>query len=515
MRFKNISEEDISFIKEVYSNKDVAWDERINILCKKFLVSERTIRRWLIKLGVSQKQPEDSKQLKYAKNKKVDKTKKKFIITWAQNNTPIHDQFFSNIEAYAKHIDADIHVIAGRYKNPTSVFSDKNKETWSKRVEPYLDAGRHNIHKYMSIMSDVKIQPTAVNPLSGLAGMSRENSCIFGHPKLQMESLPVLNGMHPKMIFTTGSCTLSNYTDSKAGKKGEFHHIYGFVLVEIKNKDKFFVRQVTANPKTGDFYDYDKFVSNEKVNDISQIEAIVCGDIHHRWLDEKAEKATFNIIDRLNPKNIILHDVFDGDSINHHEEKNPFSQYNKEKTNRNSLNKEINDMLSWLNNLKNYKVTIVRSNHDDFLDRWLINSDWKKNIKNALEYIEYSKILLEELAPDGIIPYLINQKFPDFNCLGLNSSFRIKNIELANHGHIGANGSRGGVNQFRKLNTKMIVAHSHGPQRKDGVTYVGTLTKLRMEYNKGASSWAHCNAIIHTDGRVQQIFIFDGEFTTL
>ncbi len=52
---------------------------------------------------------------------------------------------------------ADIHVIAGRYKNPTSIFTDKTQETWSKDVMPYLDAGRHNVHDNMTIMSDYKI----------------------------------------------------------------------------------------------------------------------------------------------------------------------------------------------------------------------------------------------------------------------------------------------------------------------------------------------------------------------
>ena len=39
----------------------------------------------------------------------------------------------------------------------------------------------------------------------------------------------------PKMMMTTGSCTVKNYTDSKAGKKGEFHHTLGFVIIEIKD----------------------------------------------------------------------------------------------------------------------------------------------------------------------------------------------------------------------------------------------------------------------------------------
>ena len=103
-------------------------------------------------------------------------------------------------------------------------------------------------------MSDVKIQPTAVNPMTGMQGMSGLNSCIFGSPKVQMEMIPVLEGCKPKMMLTTGACTIKNYTDSKSGKKGEFHHTLGFVIAEIKDDDTFFIRQVTADEE-GNFMD--------------------------------------------------------------------------------------------------------------------------------------------------------------------------------------------------------------------------------------------------------------------
>jgi len=77
----------------------------------------------------------------------------------------------------------------------------------------------------MSVMSDVKIQPTAVQPLTGMAGMSGGKSCVFGSPKVHLEVLGALEGYVPKVMLTTGAVTQSNYTDSKAGKKGEFHHL--------------------------------------------------------------------------------------------------------------------------------------------------------------------------------------------------------------------------------------------------------------------------------------------------
>jgi hypothetical protein len=160
---------------------------------------------------------------------------------------------------------------------------------------------------------------------------------------------------------------------------------------------------------------------------------------------------------------------------------------------------------------------VVRSNHDDFLDRWLKNTDWRKasTLKNSLEYMEYSALLLKGLAPNGVIPYLINKRFPKFKTLGRSDSFVVKGWELAQHGDIGSNGSRGSLLQFRQLNTKIVVGHYHSPGRKDGALSVGTSTKLRVNYNVGASGWLQSHVIIHYDGKAQHINFIKGEFTTL
>jgi hypothetical protein len=80
----------------------------------------------------------------------------------------------------------------------------------------------------------------------------------------------------------------------------------------------------------------------------------------------------------------------------------------------------------------------------------------------------------------GVIPTLINERYPKFITLGRSASYLVKNWELGQHGDIGSNGSRGSLLQFRKLNTKIIVGHYHSPGRKDGALSVGTSTHLRV-----------------------------------
>lgn len=520
MKFSELTPEEITYFGNVYKDKKMGWDDRMSALMAFTGKSERTTRKWAIKLGLKERSDEESEPEEYliAKKRVFNRTIKRFIITWAQNNTPVHERFFQNIETYADVIGADIHVIAGRYRNPTSIWSNaaREEERWNSRVVPYLDAGRHDIHKYMSIMSDIKIQPTAVNPMTGLQALSAENSCIFGAPKMQMETIPVLEGQMPKMMLTTGACTKANYTDSKAGKKGEFHHMLGFAIVEIKDDDTFFVRQVSADDD-GDFSDLYYRVKENKVKKLKKIAGIVFGDLHIGHHDPEVLKSTFGLLEDLKPKTVVLHDVFDGHSISHHERKDPFIQYQREMDGSNSLKLEVDNMLQELKPFKRFKnVVVVRSNHDDFIDRWLKDVDWKKTttFRNSLEYMTYASAILSGKAKQGVIPYLINEAYPKFKTLDRSSSYKIKSWEVGQHGDVGSNGSRGSLLQFRKLNTKVIVGHYHSPGRKDGALAVGTSTHLRVGYNLGASGWLQSHVIVHTDGKAQHINFIDGEFTT-
>ena len=124
--------------------------------------------------------------------------------------------------------------------------------------------------------------------------------------------------------------------------------------------------------------------------------------------------------------------------------------------------------------------------------------------------MEYSTAILRREADDGIIPWIISKEFPKTKALGVNGSYTSLGWELGQHGDHGTNGSRGSLLQFRKLNTKIVVGHYHSPGRKDGALAVGTSTKLRLSYNKGASSWLQSHVIIHNDGKAQHInFIHD------
>ena len=497
-------------------------DENLSIagatkqMCQQFEIKYKDSVRRAISRHIKQMREDqalvDSELFETAK-KKVTEDKQTFLISWAQNATPIHKNFMKNLKAYAEDLDAGIHIIAGRYSNPTSVFTDKDKDWWSPEVVPYLDAARHNLHKYLQVLSDIKIPPTGSTPLSGLNSVTGLESCIVGHPRQQVKSLPILVGYPHKLLLSTGAATVANYTDSKSGKKGEFHHSIGFIIVELDGEN-FHIRQVSADDN-GNFYDLYKRVKNGNVLDnVEGAEAAVLGDIHIAHNDERATAVSFKMLDQMKPKSTMIHDIIDCESISHHEENDPFRLMQKEENGTGDLKKELEQMLVWVKARLKYNLVIVRSNHDDFLDRWLKTVDWRRS-RNKRMFLFGANILANQPVAQskGVISFLLEDAFGDqIKTLGLDDSYRILGWELGVHGHVGANGSRGGHNQYKNMNTKMITGHTHSPNRGDGHMTVGTNSGLRVGYNKGASSWMHANALIYPDGKAQLIYIVGGKY---
>lgn len=483
----------------------------------------RTFRKIMQKTGVTNNvaKVEDTDVFKEAQNKQHDTSKKRFIVSWAQSDTPVHKGFLKNIEAYAEEINADVLICAGRYKNPTSLSSSesiKNKEknlknTWDNSILPYLDANRHNLHKHLVVLSDVKIQPTSSMPLTGLNNITGLESCIIGHPRVQLRSLPVVEGYPNKIILTTGAVTIPNYTDTAIGKKSEFHHQLGFTIVELDG-DIFHVRQVTADSK-GNFYDLIYCAKNGEVCVCKENSpALIFGDLHISEECQKSVDASFKMAELLKPVKIFLHDLANGHSVSHHEQRDPFTLLNREEDGTWRLQEELDSIVNWLSKYPQYEFISVQSNHNEFIDRWLRNEDWRK-VKNKKLYLEFANVVANGKAPKGVIAYYLEDKVPNLYSMKLDESYNILGFELGIHSHVGVHGSKSSPTQLKNLPVKTITGHSHVPNRVDGSLTVGTLTKLRVGYNSGASGWLNSNVVIYPNGKASHIHIINGKFTTL
>jgi hypothetical protein len=332
-----------------------------------------------------------------------------------------------------------------------------------------------------------------------------------GHPRSHLKFLPVLEGYPNKLLLTTGAITLENYTDTKIGKASEFNHQIGCVIVELDG-DIFHIRQIIAE-KNGNFYDLDNRLINGTVHSNNKIEVAILGDIHLTAEDKENVDVSFEMLKKFNPKHVILHDIADMSSISHHEKRNPFQLLRREQDGSNSLQKELDYMRNWFKNRPKYNYIVPSANHNDFIDRWLQNDDWRKEGNKAL-YLKYANITAEGLAPKGIIAYILESEFDHIKCLGVDESYSVLEWELSLHGDRGASGSRGSAIQFKNLNVKNVTAHTHSASKMDGHCCVGTLTKLRMGYNLGMSAWNPSNVVIYPNGKAQHVHITRGRYTT-
>ena len=506
-----ISYEDKKFIRRICTNYKLNYDKKMEALTEGLLLSEEEVLERVDLLGVSLKESQF-----YEATLHTLKPKKRYIISSAQTGSPVNSNFLENIEAYAKFIDAEIGIIATRYRNPTSIWKEEG-DVWDDAVQCYLTAKRQPLHTHALLLADFKVQATSPSPTTGIESICEKASCVVGAPRVEMRSLPIMPNGQQRFVYSTGSVTVPNFTDSVAGAKAEMHHSYGFVVVEIEDDNICHIRNVVADDE-GSFNDLIYRIQDGKISK-EKTECLVWGDSHFAKKEKFVTNAFRGLCNDLGVTTSVLHDVWDSESINTHNLKNPIVQHQLMKEGRDDLHKELEQMskeLQWFE--ENMKETIVvSSNHDDMLDRAMAQGDWRDNLKNAEIFIKFLRLKLAGKANDGLIAYTINKKFKRIKALGINQSYYKYGVELGLHGHKGPNGSKGSLLGFAKLPFKTIIGHSHSPGIKWGCYQVGVSCKLDHDYNTGLTSWAYAGVTLNKHGK-RQLIVFNQNsltYTTL
>lgn len=499
----NVSRDDSDYARKICGNQSLKSIDKLNLLSERFNANSVQVSKIVKHLNLSLAASQFSKAMQYELPKK-----QRYLISSAQNASPVNLQLLENMKVYAKYIDAEIGIIATRYHNPTSVWNTNNErnDVWDEAVQEFLTAKRQQLHPKLMLLADLKVQATSPNPTNGTELMGNGKSCIVGAPRIEMRSLPVLIDQDQVFLYSTGTVTAPSFTDSVAGAKGEYHHSYGFIVVEIDG-DEVHMRNVSAS-KDGSFNDLWFRVENGEISQ-EDAEAVVLGDSHFAQMDNEVTHANRIFMRSLGVSKVFLHDVFDSQSINVHNAKNPIIRHQLEMEGKDNLKVELDNMfeqLDWFS--KNIKETVVvASNHDDFLDRAMYLADWRDNLKNANIFVDMLQLTLTHRATKGIVPYYINNRYSNITALGTDDSYLLYGVELGMHGHIGANGARGNINGFAKLPVKTIIGHSHSPQIKGGAYQVGISCSLQHGYNKGLSGWAYANCLLNKHGKRQMIVL--------
>lgn len=451
--------------------------------------------------------------------------KKRFLVTAAQNATPVFEPFLESLLQCAKETERELIVIPLRYKNPTSNFpaSQRNDEEWAPELQPYLYNQRKRLNENLLVLGDIKTQPTAERPLTGFEGISHGESAILGHTKLQLATVPTPQSRMPKILVTTGAVTIRNYTDSKAGKKGDFHHVFGAAAVDVVGK-KFHLRQINARSSDGTFVDLTEEFTPTGVSPAPQPAALTCGDIHVSEAHEGVLRARERLVKELDPEALVFHDVFNGRSLNPHERKNPFVQMALHAAGARDVRAEVEQTIRFI---KEYcgrrRKIVVDSNHNNWLARWLYETDWRDDPLNGAFHLETSQAVAQSvrLTPKGpefidAFTYWLRQSLAPADMVetpGRSASVMLAGVENGYHGDKGPNGARGSVLNMSKLGVKINMAHVHAPAILGPLFAAGTTTHLDPTYTHGhPGAWLHSDILTYYNGKRTLVTYIDGKY---
>ncbi len=456
---------------------------------------------------------------------------KRFIVTYAQNNTAIHQGFFAALQQYMKLWNAELICYRGRYKNPTRPSEElyqTSREWWSDDIRPYLMQNERKLNSNVMIFPAMT-QPTAEKPLLGYETTTGAMSGIFPHPKLHLTTVATPGHMTPKILTTTGAITLENYSASKAGQKAKHHHIIGACIVEIENDKMFHIRQIQAE-NDGSFYDIAggtcKYYTPKTVED-STIDIHVRGDFHYPWIDPVVIKAGNKLQQNLKPYRQYIHDVIDFWRRNHHEANNRFLNAAKYENGQMSVYEEMAQTAEFIKNdiarPKEIETVIVRANHDEAFDKWLAIADIEELGINAkyFHWLSYNKHASAKKSINGFkfhntLEFALNE-FID--CQALNIRFLdrdvpevVNQIDYSMHGDDGANGARGSVDSLSKIGVKSTIAHHHSPGIVGGCYQVGVNCVIPLGYASGPSGWLATDSITYKNGKRALINYINGKY---
>ena len=329
---------------------------------------------------------------------------------------------------------------------------------------------------------------------------------MFGHPQIAMEPVATGGDSWPKRLFTTGSCTIPNYSVTDAGEKARFHHVSGALMLE-KCGDFNLFRQINADER-GHFYVLDRKFTPNGTSGGHRALSLTTGDEHEKFNTVKKETYTGkgSIVKQLRPHYLIRHDILDCYALSHHHEKDPMRMFIKHHNGDNDIVKELEGVVSFLNDTtpKDSATLIVPSNHHDHLLKAINRLHPNEDHQNAVFLAEMQALMRKEALSgnpyDPFYLYLKDRLTCKFEFLDRNTPYLVGGVDMSQHGDVGTNGSRGSAKSLARGSHKMNVGHGHGARVVQGVFQSGVSTG-KLEYESGLSDHSTTHILQYPNGK--------------
>jgi hypothetical protein len=255
----------------------------------------------------------------------------------------------------------------------------------------------------------------------------------------------------------------------------------------------------------------------------ASVEAITWGDLHATIADGGVIDTSLQMLTKLNPGVQFLHDVLEGVTINHHTIKDPHVRFENHLRGLDVFSQEVLRTIDVVSSYlrKDTHTVVVDSNHDSaWIYGWLREHDYRLDPVNAILFLEIQLEVYRAIERGDRSFHVLEfamRKFgadPSIRYLRQDESFTIcgKKIECGQHGHLGANGSRGNPRSLNKIGRRANTAHTHSAGIYNGLYVAGTTSRLDWSYAKGPSSWSHTHIVTYPNGQRTLITIYAGQW---
>jgi hypothetical protein len=444
------------------------------------------------------------------------KNYKRFVITTAVAGAPVDEDFLASIKTYCKKKKAMLLILPANY----ALYD----------MDPELVKNEHIVFKDLKLCSNlmvsaIKIDPKQVDPVLGLDDLSnRECTVIIGSPKQRCAPIANSNAKLAKFIQGTGAITKPRYvprdgTPKRRDALATLQHVMGAIVVEVVGNKTYHFREIEAL-KDGSFNDLFVNYSPEGAKP-APVEAIIQGDFHNGHTDPGADACADELCALGKPKYRVLHDLFDGESINHHERKNQVKRAMTaaQPGNKLSLETELRELKLTLEKKialgTAQQLVVVKSNHDEFLIRYLADGNFDDHNRVISAKLQVLAMEGKDPLQAGLEELFGLKAQGKIQWLNRDQDFRLGawKVESGTHGDLGAHGSRNpGSRGMYKYYGKVTYGHCHYREINHGAKSVGTSSYLKLSYNRGPNAWSHTHCIQYADGSRQLINSINGEW---
>lgn len=461
----------------------------------------------------------------------------RFILTAAQDDTPVFKPFLDNLLAYADYLGAQIAVAGFTYQK--GLFEDHAAASaiFAPEIRDYLVHDRVRVTPSLLFVADANVLPTSPKPLSGWETVNRGQHVVVPAARIALKSIPRPISDPARYAVSTGCCTLPSYAPRTAGRKAISRHTYGALLVEVDTDGEVFFRHLVAY-KDGTFQDLDAFVAHGQVFRGCSVATVVWGDIHHEQLDPVIAMACFgycttrkqvvtkdSIYEYLKPTYAFYHDTLDFRRRNHHNVDDPHLMAEVYISGKESVEDEVVDAANFINEMRRDWCTsvMVESNHDSAISRWSKDKRGQQDAANSYYWHElnaaWHRAIRARQDDFNIVEWAMRSAglAEDVVFLPSGTSYVIRDCQYGFHGDYGVGGAKGSTSAFTQIGRPSTKDHTHAPEIEGDSHTAGLSSKQNQGYNrKGFTRWGFGLGVGYDNGtRVMLLQVADGRYRAI